>query len=188
MQTAEHTFRRWMQILIIFFIVFLGYIVIADRYAPLTTESRVQGYVIQIASEVSGNVTDVLVSNNQQVSKGDGLFTIDRRKYQLAVNKASVALDQAHEQESALYAKVEAGEANVATTQAAYDNASREYQRIQQLAGQKLVSMSRLDSSLADNNVSLSNLHAAEQELRALRVQLGIAPGKSSMVRAAKTA
>lgn len=186
MQTAEHAFRRWMQSLIILFIVLLGYIVIADRYAPLTTESRVQGYVIQIASEVSGTVTEVLVENNQKVSKGDSLFTIDKRKYQLAVDKADVALEQAHEQESALYAKVEAGEANVATTQAAFDNARSEYQRIRQLAGKKLVSASLLDSSLANNNVSLSNLHAAQQELRALRVQLGTTPGQSSMVRAAE--
>jgi len=186
MQTAEHAFRRWMQSLIILFLVLLGYIVIADRYAPLTTESRVQGYVIQIASEVSGTVTEVLVENNQQVKKGDSLFTIDKRKYQLAVNKANVALEQAHEQENALYAKVEAGVANVATTQAAFDNASSEYLRIRQLASKKLVSVSRLDSAMARNNVSLSNLHAAGQELRALRVQLGTAPGQSSMVRAAE--
>ena len=186
MQTAEHAFRRWMQSLILLFILLIGYIVVADRHAPLTTESRVQGYVIQIAPEISGTVTEVLIDNNQQVKKGDSLFTIDKRTYQLAVNKANVALEQAHEQETALYAKAEAGEALVATNQAAYNNASSEYQRIRKLAGKKLVSASLLDSSLANNNVSLSNLHAAEQELRALRVQLGATPGQSSMVRAAE--
>ncbi len=185
MQTAEHAFRRWMQSLIVIFIIFIGYIVIADRYAPLTTESRVQGYVIQIAPEVSGHVTAVQVSNNQTLKKGDKLFSIDKRKYVLALGKAQLVLEQAHEQEDAMYAKVAAAEANVATNQAAFDNASSEYKRICMLAKQKLVSLSMLDNALANNSASSANLRAAQQELRALRVQLGAAPGQSSAVRTA---
>ncbi|GIU32784.1 HlyD family secretion protein [Shewanella schlegeliana] len=186
MQTAEHAFRRWMQSLIIIFIILVGYIVIADRYAPLTTESRVQGYVIQIAPEVTGTVTDVQVSNNQKLKKGEKLFSIDKRKYMLAVEKAQLALVQAQEQEDSMYAKVEAAEAKVATNQATFDNANSEYKRISKLAKQKLVSVSMLDNALANNTASKANLRAAQQELRALTVQLGSQPGKSSVVRAAK--
>ncbi|MGF1760902.1 HlyD family secretion protein [Photobacterium sagamiensis] len=188
MQTAELKFRRWMQSLIILFILFAAYIVIADRNAPLTTQSRVQGYVIQIAPEISGTVTGVQIINNQKVAAGQPLFTIDRRKYDLAVEKANVALTQAHEQEASLFAKAEAGEAKVATTQAAYNNARSEYRRIKQLAHKNLVSASVLDSAFTNQNVSLSNLHAAQQELRAIQVQLGDAPGQSSMVLAAENA
>lgn len=188
MPTAEHTFRRWMQSLIIIFFILISYIVIADRYAPLTTESRVQGYVIQIAPEVTGTVTEVQVQNNQKLKKGDKLFSIDKRKYTLAVEKAQLALEQAHEQEEAMYAKVAAAEAKVSTSQAAFDNANSEYLRISQLAQQKLVSVSMLDNALANNNASLSNLHAAKQELLALKVQLGSEPGQSSGVRSALNA
>ena len=186
MQTAEHAFRRWMQSLIILFVILVGYIVVADRYAPLTTESRVQGYVIQIASEVSGNVTAVQVSNNQSLKKGDKLFSIDKRKYVLAVEKAQLALEQAHEQEDAMYAKVAAAEAKVATNQAAFDNANSEYKRVSKLAKQKLVSLSMLDNALASNSAASANLRAAQQELRALKVQLGNTPGQSSAVRTAQ--
>ncbi|MCW8328700.1 HlyD family secretion protein [Photobacterium sp. SDRW27] len=186
MQTAELTFRRWMQTLIIIFILFTAYIVVADRHAPLTTESRVQGYVIQIAPEVSGTIIDVQVSNNQNVYAGDNLFTIDPRKYDLAVEQARVALIQANEQEASLYAKAEAAEAKVATAQAAYTNASSEYKRIKQLAGKKLVSASVLDTAFTNQNVALSTLHAGQQELRAIQAQLGTKPGKSSMVLAAE--
>ncbi|ABV88734.1 HlyD family secretion protein [Shewanella pealeana] len=188
MQTAEHAFRRWMQSLLVIFIILIGYIVIADRYAPLTTESRVQGYVIQIAPEVTGSVTEVQVYNNQKLTKGDKLFRIDARKYQLALEKALLALEQAHEQEEAMYAKVEVAEAKVATNQAAFDNARSEYRRISQLAKQKLVSVSMLDNALANNNASGANLRAAQQELRALTVQLGSQPGQSSGVRSALNA
>ncbi|MCK8044434.1 HlyD family secretion protein [Shewanella sp. 1CM18E] len=188
MQTAEHAFRRWMQSLIILFVILVGYIVIADRYAPLTTESRVQGYVIQLASEVTGTVVAVQVENNQQVSKGDKLFSIDKQKYQLAVEKAQLTLEQAFEQEQAMYAKVAAAKANVATSKAAFDNANSEYLRISQLAKQQLVSVSMLDNALANNNASRSSLDAAKQELLALKVQLGRAPGQSNGVRAAQNA
>ncbi|WP_299804086.1 HlyD family secretion protein [uncultured Shewanella sp.] len=185
MQTAEHAFRRWMQSLIVIFIILIGYIVIADRYAPLTTESRVQGYVIQIAPEVTGRVTEVQVHNNQKLNKGDRLFSIDTHKYVLAVEKAQLALEQASEQEDAMYAKVQVAEAKVATNQAAFDNANSEYKRISKLAKQKLVSVSMLDNALANNNASRSNLRGAQQELRSLTVQLGSKPGQSSAVRAA---
>ncbi|MGF1878061.1 HlyD family secretion protein [Photobacterium frigidiphilum] len=188
MQTAELKFRRWMQSLIIIFILFAGYIVIADRHAPLTTESRVQGYVIQLAPEVTGTVTDVQVGNNQAVKKGAPLFTIDSSRYTLAVERAEVALKQAHEQESALYAKVSSGKAKVATTQASYTNARSEYQRVKKLARQKLVSASMLDNALANNSVALSNLHAAQQDLLSLQVQLGNTPGESTLVHAAENA
>ncbi len=34
MQTAESAFRRWMRCLIILFLIFLAYIIVADRHAP----------------------------------------------------------------------------------------------------------------------------------------------------------
>lgn len=67
--TADQKFKHWMRTLIVLFIVLFLYIIIADRHAPLTTEGRVQGYVVQVAPEVSGKVTDVLIENNQSVQK-----------------------------------------------------------------------------------------------------------------------
>ena len=54
--TADHKFKHWMRTLIVLFIVLFFYIIIADRHAPITTEGRVQGYVVQVAPEVSGKV------------------------------------------------------------------------------------------------------------------------------------
>ena len=126
MPHTQSTFRRWMRSLIVLFIVFMAYIIVADRYAPLTTESRVYGYVVQLAPEVSGPIIDVAIGNNQHVEKGQLLFTINNSKYTLAVNKAKVALQQAYEQEKSLYAQVEAAIANTASSNANYNNATAE--------------------------------------------------------------
>ncbi|OBU42526.1 HlyD family secretion protein [Photobacterium damselae] len=188
MQTAESAFRRWMRCLIILFLIFLAYIIVADRHAPLTTESRVHGYVVQIAPEVSGNVTSVKVKNNQDVKKGELLFTIDDSKYQIAVERAKVNLAQAHEQETALYAQADAAKAQIATAQAAYNNANREYNRIQKLANKNLVSQSMRDNAFAQDKVTRSNLAAAKQQLLVIQAKLGSTPGNSTMVHAAENA
>ena len=69
MPNSHTTFQHWMRCLIVIFILLMAYIVIADRYVPLTSESRVQGYVVQIAPEVSGTITQVNIKNNQAVVK-----------------------------------------------------------------------------------------------------------------------
>ncbi|KJG39505.1 multidrug transporter [Photobacterium angustum] len=188
MANADTTFRRWMKGLIILFLLFMGYIIVADRHIPLTTESRVRGYVVQIAPEVSGNITSVSITNNQKVKKGEVLLTIDPSKYELAVDRAKLALQQSYEQEKSLLAQVEAAKANVATSQANYDNARNEYGRINKLAQKKLVSASMRDSAFAKDRSALSTLHAAQQQLLAVKAKLGNNVSESTPVMSAKNA
>lgn len=186
MSHTGSTFHRWMRSLILLFIFFMAYIIVADRHVPLTTESRVYGYVVQLAPEVSGKITNVAIRNNQKVVKGQLLFTIDNSKYTIAVNKAKVALQQAYEQERSLYAQVEAGMANTESSEANYNNAAAEYQRISKLAKKHLVSSSMRDSAYAKYQAARSILHASEQQTLAIKAQLGDGIGDNSMVMAAK--
>ncbi|MFB0488685.1 multidrug resistance efflux pump [Methylobacterium sp. OAE515] len=63
--------------------------------SPWTRDGSVRVYTAQVAAEVSGRVTDVLVSDNQAVRKGDVLFRIDDRDYRIAVLRAQAALERA---------------------------------------------------------------------------------------------
>lgn len=69
---------------------------------PWTRDGRVKAYVVQVAPDVTGQVTKVYVHDNQQVKAGDVLFDIDRARFALALrqaeaaeNAARVALNQA---------------------------------------------------------------------------------------------
>lgn len=183
---AEHQFKHWMRSLIILFVVLFLYIIVADRHAPFTTEGRVQGYVVQVAPEVSGKVTSVAVDNNQKVKKGDLLFGIDDRKYQIALEQAQLALQSAYEKEATLYSQREAALANITRAKATYDNAHREYQRLATLSKQKAISQSNLDAALAKKQVSLATLKAEQQALNVIDAQLGKTKGQSTPVRIAK--
>ena len=63
------------------------------EYTPWTRDGRVRVYVVDTAPEVSGRVMEVPVQDNQFVHKGDLLYTIDPRDYQVAVEKARAALE-----------------------------------------------------------------------------------------------
>ncbi|CAH0535612.1 Inner membrane protein YiaV [Vibrio stylophorae] len=186
MQSAEHKFRHWMRLLIVLFIAVFAYVVIADRAVPMTTEGRVQGYVVQVAPQVSGPVVHVWVRNNQKVRAGDVLFEIDPQKYRLAKTRAQLQLDAALEKEQTLYAQKEVAKANIAQAQASYTNAHREYLRLQKLSHQHVISQSAFDQARAQNQVTLAALSSARQNLRSIEAQLGAGVGQSTAVQLAK--
>jgi multidrug resistance efflux pump len=184
--TADHKFKHWMRTLIVLFIVLFFYITLADRHAPITTEGRVQGYVVQIAPEVTGKVTEVLVANNQSVNQGDVLFKIDDRKYHIALQQAQLSLQSAYEKEATLYSQREAALANIARAQATYDNSHREYSRLQKLSEQKVISQSNLDTAFAQNQIARAALKAEKQNLNVIDAQLGDQVGQSTPVQLAQ--
>jgi RND family efflux transporter MFP subunit len=55
---------------------------------PWTRDGRVRANIVQIAPDVSGIVTEVLVKDNQAVKQGDVLLVIDPARYHLAVSQA----------------------------------------------------------------------------------------------------
>lgn len=70
---------------------------------PWTRDARLRADVVGIAPDVSGLVSDVLVTDNQMVKKGDVLFRIDRERFSIALDQSEAALesskaalDQAH--------------------------------------------------------------------------------------------
>lgn len=70
--------------------------------APWTRDGRVRADVVQVAADVSGLVSEVLVHDNQAVKKDQVLFRIDPARFQLALRdaQANVASKLAAAQES----------------------------------------------------------------------------------------
>ncbi|WP_298427102.1 HlyD family secretion protein [Rhodoblastus sp.] len=61
--------------------------------APWTRDARIRVETVVVAPEVSGNVTQLLVSDNQPVKKGDILFVVDPRSYEIAKAQAEAVLE-----------------------------------------------------------------------------------------------
>lgn len=66
--------------------------------SPWTRDARVRADVVTIAPDVSGWVVQLQVADNQQVKAGDLLMTIDRERYQAALDKARALAETRRQQ------------------------------------------------------------------------------------------
>jgi len=66
--------------------------------APWTRDARVRADVVTIAPDVSGWVVELKVRDNQQVQAGDLLMSIDRERYQAALDKARALAETRRQQ------------------------------------------------------------------------------------------
>lgn len=65
------------------------------EYSPWTRDGRISAYVVDSAPEITGQVVDVAVCDNQFVHKGDLLYKIDARDYEAALRRTRAAMDGA---------------------------------------------------------------------------------------------
>ena len=58
---------------------------------PWTRDGRIKADIVQVAPDVTGQVTSVLVHDNQAVKAGQVLFEVDRARFALALRQAEAA-------------------------------------------------------------------------------------------------
>ena len=85
---------------------------------PWTRDGRIRGDVIQVSSDVSGLVTEVLVHDNQSVKQGQVLFKIDVARQALDVEQAKSDLAKAKASLAAAEAELFQSKANLTKSQA----------------------------------------------------------------------
>lgn len=62
---------------------------------PWTRDGRIKADVVQVAPDVSGQVTKINVIDNQTINVGDVLFEIDTARFELALRQAQAAEESA---------------------------------------------------------------------------------------------
>lgn len=129
---------------------------------PWTRDGRVRGDVIQVSSDVSGLVTDVLVQDNQTVKKGQVLFKIDVARQQLDVEQARADLAKAKAGLEQMQANLLQANANLVKSQANTHLAEKNAERYSSLMD-GAVSKQEQDQMFATRDQS----HAEEGQLKA---------------------
>lgn len=121
----------------------------------ITVEStgRVEAkYSVDIIARVSGFLLKKYFKEGDFVHKGQLLFQIDPREYQLEVNNSQATVNQ---------------------YSALLKNAQQELNRANALVKEDLISRSDVDQSLASRNSNKALLDAAQQKLQLAKVNLG---------------
>lgn len=142
------------------------------RY-PSTDDAYIKANVVNIAAEVSGRAIKVPVDDQDLVKKGELLFQIDPRPFQLKVAHADAQLSLAKQQVGADQAAVEAAEAQVNNVQAKLNNDQLRYKRLRSLRAHNSVSQADLDDAQAVLKSSRASLALAKARLNEAKMKLG---------------
>jgi len=122
---------------------------------PWTRDGRVRVYVVTIAPQIAGTITELPVKDDQFVHKGDLLMLIDPTNFTIAVQVAQAAVDQ---------------------TKALADNAQVEAERRQKLGDwaseeERQTFMSRAMAAQATHQQAVANLAQAQVNLKRTRIE-----------------
>ncbi|HEY0661103.1 MAG TPA: efflux RND transporter periplasmic adaptor subunit [Lysobacter sp.] len=106
---------------------------------------------VDVGSQISGQVTDVLADFNDRVERGQVIARIDPSTYQAQIAQGSAAVASAR--------------ANLATAQATLRNAEADYERKAQLATRQLVARSEADLARATRDQARAQVNAAQAQI-----------------------
>ncbi|ENF8748292.1 HlyD family secretion protein [Vibrio fluvialis] len=120
-------------------------------YSPWTRDGRIRAEVITIAPDVSGWVKTLNVKDNQPVTKGDLIFSVDDTRYQ---------------------AKIKELTAQVENKQYSLDLARHQYHRRQQLTDKKLISEETVESARINTELAQASLDIAKAQLNSAQINL----------------
>ena len=106
---------------------------------------------VEVGSQISGQVTDVLVDYNDRVKAGQVIARIDPSTYEAQITQGSAAITSAR--------------ANLATAEAALRNAEDDYNRKAALAQQQLIARGDLDLARAARDQARAQVNAARAQI-----------------------
>jgi membrane fusion protein, multidrug efflux system len=143
-----------------------------------TDDAFIDGYVTLVSPRVPGQITQLLIKDNQEVKAGDVLVEIDPRDYEASLSQAKADLTAASSQANQARAQVKVSEAKVAQAQAAVTAAEAEAQRANddlkryQSVESRAVSRSALDLAQAQARSANATLVAAYSQTNAAEAEV----------------
>jgi multidrug resistance efflux pump len=125
--------RRWTIGLALLAAILLAWSLVADRFTPYTSQARVRTFVVPVAADVSGFVTQVAITDNQLVDEGDVLLEIGKERYRLALRSAQANLESAGQEVGAGTAGVRSSEASLSEVRARLQQAQADFDRVERI-------------------------------------------------------
>ncbi len=165
--------KKWTRIVLVICVLLFLWYVLADRLAPWTDQARVQGFVIPMATKVSGRVKKVNVVQDQIVQEGDLLVQIDPRDYELAVQRAEAALERAGQDIGAGTDAVAVAQAKLTEARTQLDYIQIQAKRYLALAEKGTISKAEADRANAELTKAQAQAASAKAELDKAKEELG---------------
>ncbi|MGI9535820.1 MAG: HlyD family secretion protein [Desulfocapsaceae bacterium] len=165
--------KKWTALVLLVCLLLLVLHVLTDKFAPYTSNARIEAFIVPIVPQVSGTLTEVNVENNQLVEEDQVLAVVDSSKYELAVEQAQVNLQLASQTSDVDVSAVASAQAKVAEAEANLSNAQVKGERIIRLADKGAASQSRADDARSKIKASQARLESARSEFEKAQNKLG---------------
>jgi multidrug resistance efflux pump len=127
---------------------------------------------IPIVPAVSGIVTDVPVTPNKEVEAGTVLFQIDKKPYQLEVERLEARLVDVQQSVKESHAMMTSAQAQIDKAIAARDQSKQAFQRVEE-AGVGGISQQEIDAKRGLFLANEADLAAARSDFRQIELSLG---------------
>jgi membrane fusion protein (multidrug efflux system) len=162
---------------------------LASRHSVSTDNAYVQQDKVSVSAQVTGEIVEVGVRENQEVKRGDLLFRIDPEPFRIAIAQADAAIAAA--QVDVVGLETELGSTDVDIKGASEDVAfyQEEYRRQSELMQRGFTTRARLqeaEHALSDARSRLATAQAAAREARAKLATAPVAPGVNPKILAAQ--
>jgi len=150
-----------------------GYMWITGGRYVSTDDAYVRSAKLMVSAQVSGAVSDVDVREGQYVHKGDVLFRLDRRPFEIALDNARATLansglviDAMKQDYRRMQGDIDSQRARVALAKASLD-------RVQPLLARKFVSPAAFDQARFSLQAEQQKLQSLEDQAKAQLAKLG---------------
>jgi len=189
-ETASRTVNRGALLIVVIILLSFAWYLFADRFTPYTRQARLQGFVVGVAPEVAGVVSEVRVRNDQEVGAGQVLFVIDPTSYEIALKRAESDYESAQRQVGAGGAAVEAARAQRRAAIANREKARKDAERLERLYQEDpgAISVRRLEVAQASYAASIAQVDAAEADIERAIEQMGGDEDDNTILKTALTA
>ena len=138
-----------------------------------TENAQVNAHVVEVSAEVAGRVTEVYVTENQQVKKGDLLFRLDPVPFRIALMEAEAAVGNAQLTVAQLQSTYHAKQADTQKSVSDVTLARDTFRRQQELLARGFTTRANYDAAKAALASSQAEQASAASEAESARAVLG---------------
>jgi membrane fusion protein (multidrug efflux system) len=171
--TSKKSFRRPLLFALLPVVLVVGgYFYVSGGAVMSTDNAYVQADMVGLSTDVSGIVREVLVHDNQKVTKGAVLFKLDDLQFRLALNRAEAQIGNTRNDLVALQASYRNMQAQVEQAQKDVDFNNVNFKRQQQLVANNFTPQAAFDASRNTLQGSQQKYASLEQQLVGIAANL----------------
>lgn len=150
---SENRKRLFIGIGIIIFAItgIYGYFKYSEFY-PSTDDAYVGSNLVNVATKVNGYLTNINIQNNQSVHKGDLLFTIDPKDYQLNLQQAEKNYKSQLDMSNMAKEQIKVQQGQIAQDKEQYKFLEERFNRYKELYNANTVSQQDYQKATTDFN------------------------------------